>query len=272
MKNHFKNKIVWITGGGSGLGKAMALEYGRLGAQVAVSGRRAEKLAETVKEVEHRGGIGLAVPCDVGQAEQIESAANQVIQQFGSLDVVVANAAFPLKAAVENLEADDLRRQFDVNVIGATLTAKHALPELRKTKGRLALVGSAASVGSAPLYGAYNASKYALRAIGQTLALELHGSGVSCTLIYPGGMDTEFVQIDNSGHFNPNKKRITNRWMWTAEKSARVCISAIHKRKREFTFSFVGTVWCWFGAHTPGLLHFLITRFGMPGSETLYAS
>jgi NAD(P)-dependent dehydrogenase (short-subunit alcohol dehydrogenase family) len=272
MKNSYKRKSVWITGGGSGLGKAMALECARLGALVAVSGRRADRLEETVRDIENQGGSGLAVPCDVSQEKQIITAVDQVINKFGSLDLAVANAAFPLKGDIETLEADDWRRQFEVNVIGAAMTAKHALPELRKTKGRLALVGSGASLATVPMYGAYCASKYALRALGQTLAMELHGSGLSCTVLYPGYMDTEFIQIDNSGHFNPNKKKVVNRFMWSSEKSAKACVRAIHKRKREFAFTPMGKIFCWLGAHTPGLSHFLITRFGTPGAETLETS
>jgi NAD(P)-dependent dehydrogenase (short-subunit alcohol dehydrogenase family) len=125
---------------------------------VAVSGRRADRLEETVRDIESRGGSGLTAPCDVSQEQQIASAVNQVINRFGSLDVAVANAAFPLKGEIETLEADDWRRQFEVNVIGAAMTAKHALPELRKSSGRLALVGSAASLATVPTFGAYAAS------------------------------------------------------------------------------------------------------------------
>ena len=272
MKQSYKGKSVWITGGGSGLGKAMALRYSQLGARVAVSGRRADRLEETVGEIERQGGLGLAVTCDVSQEEQIVTAVNQIIKRFGSLDVAVANAAWPLKGKIESLEVNDWRRQFEVNVFGAAMTAKHSLPELRKTKGRLALVGSAASLATVPMFGAYCASKYALRAIAQTLSMELHGSGVSCTMIYPGYMDTEFSQIDNSGHFNPNNKHIVNQFMYPTEKGAKLCVRAIDKRKREFAFSAFGKAFCWIGAHTPGLFHFLITRFGTPGMEELDAS
>jgi NAD(P)-dependent dehydrogenase (short-subunit alcohol dehydrogenase family) len=271
MKPSYEGKCVWITGGGSGLGKAMALRYSHLGARVAVSGRRADRLDETVREIESQGGSGLAVPCDVSQEQQIATAVDQVINRFGSLDVAVANAAFALKGDIETLEADDWRRQFEVNVIGAAMTAKHVLPELRMTTGRLALVGSAASLVTVPTFGAYAASKYALRAVGQTLAMELHGSGVSCTLLYPGYMDTEFAQLDNHGQLDPKKKRVTNRFMWSAERSAKTCVHAIHKRRRELVFTSLGKIWCWFGVHTPGLLHFMLTRFGTPGSETLEA-
>ena len=250
----------------------MALRYAELGAKVAVSGRREDRLKETIQAIESQGGSGLAVPCDVSREEQIKSALAQIINRFGSLDVAVANAAFPLKGNIESLKVDDWRCQFEVNVIGVAMTAKHALPELQKTKGWLALVGSGASLATVPMYGAYCASKYALRAIGQTLAMELYGSGVSCTVLYPGYMDTEFVQLDNSGQFDPNKKKVVNRFMYSTEKGAKLCVRAIYKRKREYVFTPLGKMWCWFGAHTPGLFHFMITRFGVPGAETLDAS
>lgn len=79
MKNSYNRKSVWITGGGSGLGRAMALEYARLGALVAVSGRRVNRLEETVQDIEKQGGSGLAVPCDVSQEDQIISAVSIIL-------------------------------------------------------------------------------------------------------------------------------------------------------------------------------------------------
>lgn len=89
---------------------------------------------------------------------------------------------------------------------------------------------------------------------------------------HPGYMDTEFIQIDNSRHFDPNKKKVVNRFMWSSEKSAKVCVSAIYEHKREFAFTPMGKIFCWFGAQIPGLFHFLITRFGTPGADKLDAS
>jgi NAD(P)-dependent dehydrogenase (short-subunit alcohol dehydrogenase family) len=266
MKNSYNRKSVWITGGGSGLGKAMALEYARLGARVAVSGRRVDRLEETVQDIEKQGGSGLAVPCDVSQEDQVISAVSIIIKSFGRIDVAVANAAFSVTGNIEKLEAADWRRQFDVNVIGAAITAKYALPELRKTGGRLALVGSAGSLGPVPGFGVYVSSKYALRAMGQTLSIELHGSGVSCTLLYPGYMETEFSQTDNQGQLDPKKEKLSNNpYMWSTEKSAKVCIRAIQKRKREYAFSALSKIWCWLGMHFPSSLYFYLTHFDLPG-------
>ena len=87
MKNRFRDKVVWITGGGSGLGKAIALQFAREGAMVAVSGRRKDKLEATVQKIETDGGQGLVVPCDVTKEQQLIEAVEQITNSFGELDI-----------------------------------------------------------------------------------------------------------------------------------------------------------------------------------------
>jgi NAD(P)-dependent dehydrogenase (short-subunit alcohol dehydrogenase family) len=150
----YEGKRVWITGGGSGIGRALALELAARGADVAVSGRRAERLAEVASAIDELGRRGLAIPCDVTDEAQVAAAADEAAKLFGGLDVAVANAGFSVSGPVETLDAEDWRRQLDVNVVGAAITAKHALQHLRPTRGRLAFVGSVAAflgcLGAAP--------------------------------------------------------------------------------------------------------------------------
>ncbi len=258
MSKRFQNKVVWITGGGSGIGLEMAKEFDRQGARVAVSGRRKAKLDEAVGQLSD----GLAVVCDVTDEAAVETAVAEVVDHFGQLDVVVANAGFGVSGRVEDLSAEDWRRQLDTNVVGAAITAKHSLPHLKATKGRLALVGSVAGVIASPNVGAYHASKYAVRALGQVLSMELHGTGVSCTLIQPGFVKSEIAQVDNNGEFQPEwEDRRPQALMWETDRAARVIVKAIFKRKREFTFTGHGKFVGFLGMHAPSLVHFLVTRF-----------
>jgi NAD(P)-dependent dehydrogenase (short-subunit alcohol dehydrogenase family) len=259
----FKNKTVWITGGGSGIGRALAHEFARRGADVAVSGRRVDRLEETVEQVEGFGGRGLAVQCDVTVEDDVIAAVQQVVDHFGRLDVAIANAGFGVGGKVEDLSADEWRRQLDVNVVGAAITARHALPHLRKTDGRVALMGSVAGMVTQPGNSAYSASKYAVRAIGQGLAMELANEKVSCTLIQPGFVSSEIGQVDNAGEFHEEwQDKRPQKLMWDAEKAAGVIVDAIAKRKREFTFTGHGKVAAFFGKHAPGLVHHALTKFG----------
>lgn len=263
MGSTFENKSIWITGGGTGIGRALALEFAGQGARVAVSGRRKEKLDETVKAVDEQGGEGLAVVCDVTDEEQVQAAVQQVVDTFGELDVAIANAGFGVGGRVEDLSAEEWRRQFDVNVVGAAITARHALPHLRDTDGRVALMGSVAGTVTQPGNAAYSASKYAVRAIGQALAMELADEKVSCTLVQPGFVESEIGQVDNEGQFQEDwQDKRPQQLMWPADKAARVIVKAIAKRKREFTFTGHGKVASFFGKHMPGVVHHAITKFG----------
>lgn len=261
MARRFENQVVWITGGGSGIGRALALAFADEGAAVAVSGRREDRLEHVVEEVESRGGKALAVRCDVTDEASVAEAVQKVVRTLGGLDVAVANAGFGVAGRIEKLSAADWRRQLDVNVIGVAMTARYALPHLRERKGRLALIGSIAAMLVTPGMGAYSASKHAVRAIGQALAVELHGTGVTCTTIHPGYIESEIAQVDNQGRFDPTRedKRPKN-LMWPADKAARAMVDAIAKRKREYTFTGHGKVGAFAGRHMPGLVHFGLTR------------
>lgn len=257
----FQDSVVWITGASAGLGRELALAFAREGAHVAVSARRAERLQELAAEIEGLGRRALAVPCDVADEARVAGAVEQVVRHFGRLDVAVANAGFGVTGRVETLSAADWRRQLDVNVVGLALTARHALPHLRGTGGRLALVGSVAGMLPGPGAGAYSASKAAVRSIGRTLAVELHGSGVSCTTLEPGFVESEIGRVDNQGVYRPERRdRRPRLLLWPTDRAARVMLRAIHRREREYVFTAHGRVAGFLGRHWPALVHFALTR------------
>ena len=261
MKSGLQDRVVWITGGGSGIGEALALEFARQGTLVAVSGRRADRIEAVVRRIEEAGGRAIAVTCDVTDEARVEAAVGEVVEAFGRLDVVVVNAGMGVNGRVENLTAQEWRYQLDVNVVGAAQTCRFALAPLRETGGRLVLVASVAAYLGAPSSGAYCASKAALRSLGQTLRLELSGSGVSVTTIHPGFVESEIAQVDNRGHHDPDREdRRPKRLMWTAERAARVMVRAIRRRRREFVFTGHGRLGAFLGQHCPGLLGFLQSR------------
>ncbi len=259
----FTGKVAWITGGGSGIGKALALEFSRRGARVAVSGRREGRLVETVSEIEASGGVGLAVTCDVSSEEAVRRAVNRVVSEWGQLDVVVANAGFGVSGKAGKLTPADWRRQFEINVFGLVSTVHAALPELVKTGGRLALMGSLASVVSYPTGAAYAASKAAVASFGDTLYVELARAGVSCTALHPGFVESEIAQIDNEGQFHGDwKDRRPQGIMWKADRAARVMVTAIARRRRRKVITGHGLFADCVMRLCPGLVYWLMGRFG----------
>lgn len=263
MADEYSDKVVWITGAGSGIGRALALEFAAQGAVVASSGRRIEPLEETTEQVESAGGSGLVVPCDVTKVTELQGAVEEIIEQTGRLDVVVANAGFSVAGSFESLSAADWSRQFDTNVIGLAMTVKYALPHLRKTEGRIALMGSVAGTLGLPNNGPYSASKFAVRSIGQTLTAELAGSGVSCTSLLPGFIESEIGQVDNHGQYREEwEDRRPEKLMWPADRAARSMLRAITKRRSEAVITGHGKVVAFAANHAPRLTQQVVGRFG----------
>ena len=259
----FQNQVIWITGASSGLGKYMALEFAKQGAKLALSARRVDKLEEVLQQVKALGAEGFLVPCDVLEESEIEKAVQEVISHFGRLDVAVANAGYGVFGKIEDLSAKEWRRQMDGNVTGLAMTAKSAIPHLKASKGRLVLIGSVAAYVPNPKTGAYGASKAAVRSIGQTLQLELKGTGVSCTVIHPGFVDSDITRVDNDGVFHPEVKdpRPKN-LMWPTDKAARVMVSAISRRKKSFVFTGHGKLIAFIGQHFPRIGEWIIGKMG----------
>ena len=165
---------VLITGASSGIGAALAREYDKRGARVALLARRKERLETLAKELRD----ARAVACDVTDDASVQAAVREVLGAFGEIDVVIANAGIGIMGSVEELSIDDYRRQFETNVFGVLRTVKATLSSLRRTSGRIALLGSVSGFLSLPGTSACAMSKFAVRALAEALGAELSGAGV----------------------------------------------------------------------------------------------
>jgi NAD(P)-dependent dehydrogenase (short-subunit alcohol dehydrogenase family) len=254
MQTPYHDKVVWITGASSGIGRAMALELAGQGARLALSARNTERLESVRQEVEALGAGALALPCDVRDEAALADCVRQITARFGRLDVAIANAGFGVMGPLPSLTAADWDRQFAVNVTGVALTAKHAYHALQATSGRMALVGSVAAF--MPLAGgaAYASSKAAVHLLGQTLSLEWEGSGVSCTTLHPGMVVSEIAKVDKEGQWHPDRQdRRPANLMWPTDRAAKVMLRAIHRRKRSYIFTGHGRIMAFLGRFLPGL-------------------
>ncbi|MFD2203414.1 SDR family NAD(P)-dependent oxidoreductase [Shivajiella indica] len=257
----FKNKVVWITGASSGLGRYMAYEFAKNGAIIALSARRKDRLEEVLAIVKSLGGDGLVVPCDVLDENEIAKAVQAINSHFGRIDIAIANAGYGVVGKIKNLHSKEWKRQFDVNVIGLALTFKYAFPYLQESKGSIVLIGSVASYVPNPGVGAYGASKAAVHSIGQTLQLELKGTGVNCTVLHPGFIDSDIAKVDNEGVFhadNPDPRPAN--LMWPTEKAAKVMLKAIAKKKKNYVFTGHGRFMAFIGQHFPAIARWLVGK------------
>ena len=173
MASNCKGHVVWITGGGSGIGKALVKEFVDRGAHVAISGRRAEKLNEVAKELSTDSATVFPVVCDVTDSDRVVASVAEIVAHFGKLDIVIANAGFGVAGKFERITPEQWKGQFDTNVLGVVHTLQAAIPEVSKVNGRLAVVSSVMGKIAMSKSSPYVSSKFALIGLCRSLQILL---------------------------------------------------------------------------------------------------
>jgi NAD(P)-dependent dehydrogenase (short-subunit alcohol dehydrogenase family) len=194
-------KVALITGGGSGIGKASALRLATDGVRVAVLGRTAEDLEDAVAEIEAGGGEAMAASADISRPDEMRDAIAQIVERWGRLDILFANAGVNgVWAGIEELEVDEWQKTIAINLNGTFYTLKYAVPHLKKRGGSIIIN---ASVNGTRVFSntgatAYASTKAAQVAMAKMLALELAGDRIRVNVICPGAIDTSIG--DNTEH------------------------------------------------------------------------
>lgn len=252
--------VALITGASSGIGEALAYEYGKAGYRVVLCARRTEQLQKISQLLQQKGISNLFFTCDVRQRSDIEKAVQSTLEKFGRIDVVVANAGTGVYGTVESLEPADFSRQFETNIYGVLHTVQASLPALKQTQGRLALVGSAYSYFSFPATAPYTMSKFAVRSLAESLYYELKPEKVSVTLICPGVIGTEFRKINNWGHSREGATEMMPAlFTMPASTAARKIKRAIDCRKAEAVITLHGKFGVFVRNHFPGFYRQVIS-------------
>ena len=181
-----EGKVAIVSGGGTGIGAATATVFTQEGSSVAITGRRREPLDRVA---ECTGAM--AVPGDTSSREDVEATVRAAVDRWGGLDVVVANAGIGLGGSVGEVSDEAWQRTLDVNLTGAMLLVRAALPHLVGRPGAaIVLVSSVSGFVSAPRSAAYEVSKAALLALMRSLALDYGPLGVRCNAVCPGWVRT----------------------------------------------------------------------------------
>jgi short-subunit dehydrogenase len=250
--------VVLITGASSGIGRALAIEYARRGADLALLARRADRLAAVARETAAHGRRTLTLTCDVTDDAAVDSGVETALREFGRLDVVIANAGFGVSGRFERLSLDDYRRQFETNVFGVLRTVSASIGALRQSRGRLAIVGSVAGYVAAPGMSPYAMSKFAVRALADAIRAELHRDGISVTLISPGFVDSEIRRIDRNGVFRADAPEPVPSWLRVqTDVAARKIVRAIERRRAEAVITVHGKLMVQLARHAPGPMRML---------------
>ncbi len=190
-------RTVWVTGAASGMGASHARRFASIGDRVGCWDVQAEALDQIVEEIRGAGGEAEGVVADISDWDAVDTGAARLREALGPADVVVANAGILLSGEhIADLDPDAWRRVIDVNLTGAFLTAKAAIPQLRETGGgSMILVSSICGLTASSGYGAYNASKHGVIGLMRTLAHELRFDGVNVNAVCPGWIRTPMFDV-----------------------------------------------------------------------------
>ena len=255
----FKEQVVIITGASSGIGEALAYQLADQGARLALAARSADKLNAVAGECDRRGGKALAVPTDVADEEHCKRLIERTVEEYGRVDMLINNAGLAIRGAFESLpDLVGFKEVMEVNFIGSVHCTYHALPHLKQSRGRIVAVSSLSGKAPSPMSIAYGSSKHAMAGFFDSLRIELAGSGVSVTVVYPDFVVTGLVAHTRraTGEFMGEEaaRKFYNATMMSAEACARIIVDAAATRKREATTSRRGKLIGWMRLLAPGLL------------------
>ena len=203
--NELDGTVALVTGASSGIGEASARELARRGAAVAIAARRIDRLAALAREIEQQGATALAIGADVTDREQVQSLVRQTVEGLGRLDIVINNAGVMLLGPVQDAPTEEWDRMIDLNLKGLLYVAHAALPHLLAAAedeprhvADIVNVSSVAGRVAGRNAGVYNATKFGVGAVSESLRQEVTGRHVRVSLVEPGAVDTELP-----GHNRP---------------------------------------------------------------------
>jgi NADP-dependent 3-hydroxy acid dehydrogenase YdfG len=242
---------VFITGASSGIGRALAHEYARSGAKVALAARRVEELEVTLAGVRRAGGSGLCIPLDVTDTTAVRSAVERADHDLGGLDMVIANAGFGAQQHASRMQWSDIASMIRTNVDGAMATLLAAVPiMLARSAGHLVGISSLAGRRALPESAPYCASKAALSVFLESLRIDLAHAGIRVTDVQPGFVATSAA----TDHWHPTP------FIWPAEKAARVIAKRLERSPRIVAFPWPLVILTGLGKRLPGIVYERILR------------
>jgi short-subunit dehydrogenase len=263
-----KGKVVIVTGASSGIGEATAREFGKEGAKVVLAARRVDKLQTLAEEINKMGTETLVVQADLSKLEDIQKLVNDTLAKFNRIDILVNNAGFGRLDWLENLDpVKDIQAQIDVNVMGVIQTTRQVLPVMIKQRsGSIINMCSMAGLVATPTYSIYAASKHAVHGFSEALRREVKPWGIDVSLVYPGGVVTEFTQ--HAGIKRKTNAKTPKFMLLTAEQVAQAVVKLVRNPKRMWIIPWLWSFTVFMNRFFPGFVdRTTINNFTIPERE-----
>jgi short-subunit dehydrogenase len=236
-----ENKVVVITGGSSGIGKALAAEFGSRGSKILITGRNKQELDGAVNELKQRGISISGFQADVSVEEDNKRMAQAAIDGFGRIDILINNAGISMRALFDEVDLAVVKKVMDINFYGVLYATKYCLPEIKKNKGSVIGISSIAGFRGLPGRTGYSASKFALNGFLEVLRTELLKTGVHILTACPGFTSSNIRKrsLTKDGSSQGESPRDESAMM-SAEECAKHIYNATLKRKRTLILTTQG--------------------------------
>jgi short-subunit dehydrogenase len=249
-----KDKVVIITGGSSGIGKALAEKFGTEGSKVLITGRNQNDLDKTVDELRKKNILIHGVKADVGIEQDNKAMAAEAIRLFGTIDILINNAGISMRALFSEVDLEVVRKVMDTNFFGVLYATRYCLPEIIKNKGSVVGISSVAGFRGLPGRTGYSASKFALNGFLEVLRNELIKTGVHVLTACPGFTTSNIrkraLTKDGTAQGESPRKEET---MMTAAECAHHIYYAVVKRKRTLVLTSQGRLAVWLNKWWPSM-------------------
>ncbi|MEM7107220.1 MAG: SDR family oxidoreductase [Bacteroidota bacterium] len=250
-----KDKVVVITGGSSGIGKALAEEFGSKGSKVLITGRNEQALKETTDELSQKGITIDSFRADASSEEDNKTMADFVLEKFGRIDILIANAGISMRALFKDVDLNVVKKVMDINFYGVLYATKYCLPSILENKGSVIGISSIAGFRGLPGRVGYSASKFALQGFLEVLRTEMLKTGVHVLTACPGFTTSNIRKrsLTADGSQQGESPRAEQEMM-TAEECAKHIYKATVKRKKYVVLTFQGKLTVLLNKWFPGFM------------------
>lgn len=266
MASYFENKVVIVTGGTDGIGRALVDQLLRQGARVATCGRNHDKLYAL--QSEYPSFPLHTMVADVSSENDCRRFIETTLKVYGSIDILINNAGISMRALLKDADTEVLRKVMDINFYGSVYCTKYALPSILQSKGTIVGISSIAGYRGLPGRSAYSASKYALQGWLEAVKTELLSDGVHVMWVSPGFTTSNIRNAAlNKNAESHGETPMDESKMMTAEECASRILDAIRKKKRSLVMTFTGKRTVFLNKFFPGLADKLVHKFFFKNGE-----
>ncbi len=268
MSDFFKNKVVVITGGSEGIGKALVDALIPMGAKIATCGRNQDKLYNL--QVQYSNHMLHTIVADVSRYDDCKNFIESTIATYGGIDILINNAGISMRALLKDAEVEIIKKVMDINFFGTVYCTKLALESIVERKGTIVGVSSVAGYRGLPGRSGYSASKFAVNGWLEAVRTELLDTGVNVMWVCPGFTRSNIrnVALNSKGNAQ-GESPLNERDLMSSQDCAKHIIKAIESRKRTLILSLSGKLTVFINKLFPSLTDLIVKKFFYKNGELI---